>query len=71
MFKHKPHEYKAIREWGKMMGSYPYYIRMQQELASQEDAPLDAIYRSDKGWECVSGLAEGHHFRIAFEKMGE
>jgi hypothetical protein len=48
MPKHKPEEYRAIAAWGQMMHSYQYYIDAQQEQASQDDAPLDAIYKRDK-----------------------
>lgn len=37
--------YDHLRAWCAMMGSYPYYVRDQIELARREDAPDDAIYR--------------------------
>lgn len=42
----EPKDYKHIKAWGKMMGSFPYYIKEQQAKAAQENAPLDAIYKS-------------------------
>ena len=47
-----PKEYKHIRAWGLMMGSFEYYIRAQQHTAAEENAPLDAIYKrhEDEQW---------------------
>jgi hypothetical protein len=45
----KPDEYKAIVRWGKLLGSFPYYIKAEQEQAAKENAPLDAIFRRDDG----------------------
>lgn len=47
--KHKPEEYKHIRTWGRMMLSDAWYIKDQQQRASEEDAPLDAIYKNREG----------------------
>lgn len=52
----EPNEYKHIRAWGRMMHSYDYYIRNQQILASEENAPIDAIYRKPDGWHCFSDV---------------
>ena len=43
----QPNEYKMIQAWGKYMGSYMPYIVDQQNLAAQENAPLDAIFRNN------------------------
>jgi hypothetical protein len=42
-------DYACIRAWGKMMGSYRYYIQSQISLARAEGAPDDAIYRRQDG----------------------
>lgn len=47
---HKPREYKHIRAWGLMMGSFEYYIKQQQAEASEDNAPLDAIYKRGGTW---------------------
>lgn len=64
---HEPKEYMAIRLWGKNLGSYDSYILNQQESASRDDAPIDAIYRSHEGkWKAVSDLAIEHPFRTQY-----
>jgi hypothetical protein len=65
-----PKEYKHIAAWGQMMGSYPYYIKDQQEDAAQNNAPLDAIYRSC-GRE--GGIAEhkGEHTAKCWARFAE
>jgi hypothetical protein len=54
----KPSDYKYVRAWNKMMGSYEYHIRSQQRLAADDNAPLDALYkRHGTGvWVCASEL---------------
>ena len=47
--KHKPTEYLDIMIWGKGMGSFAYYWLQRQELAAQERAPLNAIYKDVNG----------------------
>jgi hypothetical protein len=37
-------DYKHIRCWGKMLGSFEPYIERQQIEAAIANAPLDAIY---------------------------
>lgn len=44
------HEYKTIAAWGRMMGSFSYYIVAQQEKAAAANAPLDAIYERNGEW---------------------
>ena len=70
-----PKQYKAIAMWGKYMGSFPYYIEMEQERAAAANAPLDAIdERMEAGgvrtgnWDTVRDLAPDHVFRLAYEK---
>lgn len=41
----KPQSYHYIWAWSKIMGSYDYYIGIEQQQASESGAPLDAIYR--------------------------
>jgi hypothetical protein len=44
-------DYKYIRAWGKMMGSFKYYVDDQVERAIRDKAPEDAVYqRSDGRW---------------------
>lgn len=61
---HKPTDYKGILLWGRLLASYSAYIMGQQELAAQENAPIDAIYKdcSTGEWRCVSHLKPDHHF---------
>lgn len=47
--KRDPKEYGHIRAWGLALQSFPYYIRHQQQQASDDYAPLNAIYRKDDG----------------------
>lgn len=46
----KPSDYKHIRAWGEMMGSFEYYIKNQQEQAATDNAPLTAIYKRGDKW---------------------
>ena len=73
---HRPEEYLAIMLWGQQMLSFMHYIQDQQELAAEDGAPVDAIYKKfgestgpDNKWVCVSDLAGGHHFRADYETM--
>jgi len=68
-------EYIAIEAWGRDMGSYPYYIKDQQERAAATNAPLDAIFENvEPGglrtgvWSTVSELRPDHRFRAVYEK---
>lgn len=38
-------DYPYIRAWYRISGSFPYYIEQQVELARQENAPHDAVFR--------------------------
>jgi hypothetical protein len=57
-------DYPAIRAWGKLMGSYSYYIENEVALARANKAPQDAIYRrvdlEDKitGWARVKDIKD-------------
>ena len=42
-------KYKYIWAWGKLLGSYPYYMENEAEKAEREKAPETAIYRKDDG----------------------
>lgn len=49
-----PSDYTAVALWGEVMGSYPYYIEAEQIRASNDGAPLSAIYKRDNGrWATV------------------
>ncbi len=43
-------QYKYIVAWGKMLGSYAYYIEDQIRNAIAENAPYTAIYNRDGRW---------------------
>ena len=49
----KPEEYKWIQRWGEMLNSFPYYIRNQQQEASDDSAPLSATYKRDGKWHTI------------------
>lgn len=57
-----PHEYIWIRAWGNMMGSQPYYIEGEQSRASQEGAPVTAIYGREGDWQTLLTIT-GQHAR--------
>ena len=38
-------DYRHISAWDRMLGSFPNYIRNEQEKALKDDAPLDAVYQ--------------------------
>ncbi len=42
-------EYEWIKKWGYWMNSFTGYIRDQIELARQDNAPDNAIYKQDDG----------------------
>lgn len=47
----KPSEYKHIRAWGKLLRSYDYYIELEQHRASENNAPINAVYdKGDNDW---------------------
>jgi len=65
----KPNQYLAIKLWGVHMRSYDFYIKTQQAIAADANAPIDALYERDNKWVCVSDLAEGHPFRADYERL--
>lgn len=69
--KHSPKEYLAVRLWGRDLGSYDYYINDEQQRASVDGAPVDAIYREHGTgkWVCVSDLQPDHSFRARYRAM--
>jgi len=65
---HEAHEYTFIRAWGLMLGSQFYYIRSEQERASVNGAPLNAVYRNDDGyWVTTDNLSPER--RKALERL--
>lgn len=43
--------YKYIWAWGKLMGSYDTFIQREINMAEEDGAPEDAVYRrSDGTW---------------------
>lgn len=70
---HAPKAYKAIRLWGKNLGSYEYYIKGEQAKASHDGAPVDAIYFNDtiKRWYYVRDLQPNHPFHAQYAKYLE
>lgn len=63
-------EYRAVEAWGHYLGSFDYYIQLQQRLAVMEGAPLDAIYRnSEYVWVRKSDLHEEHPFHTYMEAV--
>ena len=62
---HKPDDYLAIQAWGRQLGSFAYYRRQQQELAAQEGAPTNAIYKGAEGvWHTVEDIQNPDTKRI-------
>jgi hypothetical protein len=49
-------DYKWIRAWGRMMGSYDYYINGEVERARADRAPQNAIFKRDSGWATTAGI---------------
>ncbi|XVV02468.1 hypothetical protein ACQPW3_34690 [Actinosynnema sp. CA-248983] len=42
-------DYPFVRAWGRLMGSYDYYIRDKVQLAREDHAPANAVYRREDG----------------------
>lgn len=72
--KHQPSEYLATELWHRQSGSMQYYIDHMQSMASADDAPIDALYKThetDKEpntWRTMKDLSEGHPFREDYAK---
>lgn len=49
-------DYKYIRAWGIMMGSFEYYINGEIQKAKDDNAPTDAIYKKDGVWATFSEI---------------
>lgn len=64
----KQSAYLAIELWGRQLGSFPYYIKNQQEKAEDMNAPFDAIYEREGKWVCVTDLAADHPFCKDYEE---
>lgn len=63
--RYKPHEYTCISRWGQRLGSFPYYIRAQQELAAKDRAPITAIYKMQNGeWAVAEDITSAHIRRL-------
>lgn len=58
----QPKEYKHIRAWGKMLQSFEYYIVNEQRIASEDNAPLTAIYKRKGEWITSDDLDPNHVF---------
>jgi hypothetical protein len=71
MSKHLAKDYLAIALWGQMMQSFGYYIDAQQESAAEDGAPVDALFKRDGKWICVSDLDAKHSFRAAYDEALE
>jgi hypothetical protein len=48
--------YPWIVKWGRLMGSYQYYIDGQIEAARQSDAPDNAIYHDGERWQTTDDV---------------
>jgi hypothetical protein len=68
--KHKPEEYVHLKVWCKSTGSMDYYVKQQQERASEANAPVDALYERYDGsgptgeWACASDLPVAHYHHV-------
>lgn len=50
-------DYKYIRAWGHMLGSFPSYVERQVELARSMKAPRTAVFlRFDGTWQTFEGV---------------
>jgi len=58
MSKNTKRDYPFIEMWGSKLGSYHYYIQSQIAKATEEDAPLHAIYRSAGGWKTMEDVKD-------------
>lgn len=60
----KPQDYKHIAAWGRMMGSYAYFIKDQQNQAAEDNAPVDAIYKRGDIWHRFADVTNWETRRI-------
>ena len=51
-------KYPFIVKWGQMMGSFPYYINNQLELAEETRAPENATFYDEGNnvWNTTDGI---------------
>lgn len=55
-----PADYLHIVAWGRSLHSGGYYIKLEQEKAAADGAPLDVIYERDGKWVRVTELFDKH-----------
>ena len=53
-------DYPFIRAWGKMMGSFDYYIQEQVGMARHDRAPETAIFKREDGWATIDSVTDPH-----------
>jgi hypothetical protein len=50
-------EYRAIKAWGQLLGSLPYYVASTMDRAQKDGAPADAIFQDETGrWHTVRDI---------------
>jgi len=49
----KKYDYPYITAWGKMLGSFDYYIKNVIEQAQKENAPKRSVYKRAVGTWCT------------------
>lgn len=54
----KTYGYDWIVKWGRLLGSYDHYIQSQCEMARDDGAPFNAIYKrsSSNSWATTSDI---------------
>lgn len=53
-------DYHWVREWGKLLDSNEAYIEAQVEKARKENAPENAVYKSNDGhWVTTDDVTSG------------
>ena len=58
-------DYRHIAAWGKMMGSFAYFVRCEQAKAARDNAPIDAVYKREGVWITIRDCAESTQRDIA------
>ena len=61
-----PRDYRAIAAWGKHLQSFLYFIKLEQERASSDGAPINAIYKRDGVWVTTDEIVD-HELRAKIE----
>ena len=56
--KMKSTKYQTIVRWGKMMGSYDYFIANEIERAEKSNAPITTIYERDGVWSVAEEISD-------------